>query len=847
MLGAPRVPALGSPYCTALARPRQIRYPRAVASPLDKILVVELYPLLDGVEQDPVYLTTWLPWTTAATDTPASTPCIARIVPGSLSWGLGCFEITAEGLFAPGGVSSYQSSTAGVENAYQAYDGKAPLDVLAGYSFVDARAVLYLSDADVSVSAAPTLMIALAALDEWAHARVEAFDLESGSDGRSSLRLGPPQTLDTEASWWAWRGFDKALRCTAATRADQASLRNSATSHSWVVIGRWPQPTLTTWLSSPLFRVVDNAGTNTIGVRFKDASGTFQPSGGTLAASTSGYYVLCAVYDVTDDSVVYYADGEVIGTTTLTGGLDPAAASAATTINSSGGNTWAIAGLQHFPIVLTPDEVAAISRRGIEDDSRADLTCKFNEGTGSISEDSAAGLDFVITVPTWPSTGEGEAAWAETKPPVLVGVALGCKVAMVDALNALGTPGYAGGRYELSHVTENGLRRQPIQTLASGSVTLDATKQTITPIPGAAPGGGVEFAQGSQIVLDAYAPGTTPAGNPSVYTIVKVLGRALANNKVTVVVSGVSTTETITTTVSDNSDGDVLVAPSGGIIIRDGSNVTYPAIVLSTSPTELLQTSVGINSGDSSISGIDHTLQAFGSRESSPTIAREASGAVLYEHAWRAPGESSFRDLLHMIARSSRAEHGNGPLGVYYDSTGAVAVRGMWLDMQASDDVYIPPDAVLSVVELEASRRARPGQILLNFQRNWAPIETQSSGLDDRLENELHKASRQVKAGTSGRVAAVESSLAFFGQARLVADALLRLQGWGVYIVRVEGPLPAATLRAATNGPFLQTSVEWPDRDTWTTARTGIIVGATATPLARPGEPELEFIFATGE
>lgn len=812
-----------------------------MASDLDKILIIEVFPLLAGVEQEAIFFTTWAPWATASTDSPASKPAVALIDGSSVSWGRTDFEFTQDGLFLPGGVARYAGTSVTVYNPVDELDKTAPLDVLAPYTFEDARAVMYLSDPDTS-GALPSLQIALADLDPWSHARVETFDLEPGSDGTSLLRLGPPATLETEALWWAWRGLGTAQRCTSATRVDQASLRTHTTSHTWIVIGRWPQPATATWLNSPLFRVVDNAGTNAIDLRYRNASGSYQSSGATLSASTSGYYILHGVYTYAAGAGTFkfYVDGVETGSATITGGLYASAASAATTINSSGGNTWAIAGLQHFPIALTVDEIAASARRGIEEDSRADLTCNFNEATGNVAIDTAASLHFSITGATWPGTGEGEPAAAETRPPALIGIPFGCPLLMIDSFNGLGTPGYAGERVNLSNLTEKGLRRQPTQTIASASTTLNLTNQTITPIPRA---DGVEFAQGSGIVLDAYSPGATPAGNPSSYTIAQVLGRSLANQTVTVVVTGITATETITTTVSDNADGDWVFATSGAIIIRAGANVAVPALVLSTAPTDFLQVSVAINSGDSAISAIDHTLQAFGSRESSPTIARESSGAKLFQHGWRHDGARPFSELLHVIARSSIAENGNGPLSVYYKQNGNVAVRGMWLDMQ-TDDVYIPPDSVQSIVEAEGTKRARPGKVTVQYQTNWAPITEASSGSDDRLENDLHKPGRTVDAGT-GRAALVHSSLSFYGQARSHADALLRLQGFSVYKVRCQGPLPASLIRDATNGPFLQTSIEWEGRSTWQTPKVGIIVGATARPFAREGETALELIFAT--
>lgn len=809
-----------------------------MATDRDKILVIEVFPLnTSGVEQEAIFLAS-SPWMTAASDSPGGKPAVALIDAASFAWEGRCYEFTPEGLFLPGGQTRYTTASVSVQNAIRKEDGVAPLDVLDGLVFADARVNVYLSDADTTGE--PTLEISLANLDPWFSGRIGEFDIEADSGSRSTLVIGPPSTQDTEAVWFAYRGFGSASRPTSASRADHSALRDDTTSHTWKVIGRWPAAAAGTWLSSPLFRMRDNAGTNVILAQYLNAAGGWTTSGSGVTVSTSGYYVFHAVYDVSDDSFTLYVDGVLDSSTTVTGGLKVGAASAATTWNNIGGSTWACAGAQHYAAALTADEVAVDARRGVEDDSRATMTIKFDESTGSLAVDSGTGAtDVIITGATWPSTGEGLPSMAETRPAALIGVPLGVQVQMVNIKNGLGTAGYAGERVAVLHLAEQGLRRHPTQTIASASSTLDATKQTITPIPRA---NGVEFAQGSQIVMGT----ASGLGNPATYTISKVLGRAIANTKATIVTSGVVATETLATTFADNSDGDWVPAPTGMIIIRAGSNVALPAVVLSTAPTEHLQVSLAVSSGDSAISAIDHTLQKFGPRVSSPTIAREASGAALSEHGWMTPGDSNFSELAHIIARSSRAANGNGPLGVYYGTTGAVKVRGMWLDMQASDDFAIPEDATLSIVELRESRNPRPGRVVVKFQKVWHVLTAQASGTDDNLEAELHRGGREAAVG-SGRTATVESSLALYGQAKAHADALLRLQSFHAYLARFRGELTAALIRSATDGPFLQTSISWPDRATWTTAKTGVTVGFQARPFARPGDAQLTLVFATEE
>lgn len=806
---------------------------------LDMLGLIEIKPLdSDGVEQTSVFLgSRW--WVSGSGDTPASTPILTTFDAQSLKWEGGWHKIQEDGLWTPGGMGIYGAQTIRVANP-AADDGSAPLDALDGYFFEGARAFIYLTQAVVGATG-PTVDIARASLDQWFEASITSFSLDPGSQGMASLSLTAPTDHQSPSTPIAYRGFETASQ-TDISRPDHAALR--ATGNFTVkLIMRYPAPAASAAFTMPLLRWRDVSGTGALTWGVRNAAGGWQDFTALSALPALGYFAFHVTYNSSTFKARLYQDGVFQEELTITSGLYASAGAAATTWATSG-TAWLTAGTQHLSVTLTDAEVADDARRGVEDHASATMTLRFNEAVGVVAVDDT-GNQNATTSGTWGATGEGLATMAESRPPALVGNVFLAPAIEESQVFGLLLAGYAGERTAILHLAEQGVRRKPEQTTASATITITAAHDTLSRVPGTEE---VEFAQGQAIVRSP----ASGAGNPTNMTVKAVLGSPAALNNTTNA-GLISTDEDQTSgeatamTLADDTDNDYL--PATPTVIRDGTTYSFPGAVIYTTASEALAFTLTKEAADTGVSAVEHIFAKFGgSKLLAGVVYRENTASDdLWRHGWMVPGDAPVGELLDMVARSSLAENGYGPLGVFYEQDGDIGARGMWLAVQGTDDFDVPSDAVLDIVEWTGGEKPRPRRVKVLYQRNWSVVKEPLTGSADALESASRREWAEVVRGSGDATGTIESSQMALPAADAQAAGLKRLQNFRVYIVRLRSPLPASLIRDATNGPFLQTTITWAERTAWAAGKTGFTVAFNAQPFAPAGQPALTLYFATEE
>lgn len=782
----------------------------------DVIVVILAWPRVNGTEVAEPVIFASSEWTSASTDTPASTPAISTFAPRSLSLETEWWRQGQDGLLMFGGAQEQTTLPVQISNPRSETDNSKPLDPVGmsqGYQWSDARAEIWSAQAGIDGHGGLTLQVALAAMTRRFSMVVESL---SAGEGDATLSLRHPNTMEKEATPFALRGWGYSAR-TPITRPDRAELR-ATSSFVFRLIYRvsWLTGGAETMLDLPLLRLrrtLDLVGV----VEIRNAAGTWQGFASiTLPTTYKDFHV---TFDSATNAARLFLEGVFTEEITVTGGLYASAgAQSAQLLSMTGGNSlhWNCAGIYWLAATRDDDFVTNDSRHGVSLDPDMVWGFTFDEAIGARVRDLVDLESGTVTEP-WAATGEGDEGWAERRLPACFGLTFGVPVKTYHASDRIVVAGYSGGGGGFRHLTEDGYRLRPVTTDPAIFRTIAGDDDSIRPYPGSLLSIDVkEFAPGQAIVRGP------PGANPTNMVVKDVsldpiLGSAEQLGFLRTSTDLVNESATITL---DNASGETDWSDT----FQAAVGRTFAGATLSITPQGILQASYRIRDNlgyyDPPLTA---ALERFGDEASPASVEYERPGSATYQHGWMVDGEQPARELFDRVALSALSVD-DGPMGVYFSPSGALAVRGMRLDADPSDDIAVPEHKIRDIVPV--TLRAKPRRVKIHYAQAWDDLDVaQSLGVTDALARELRRRWRFRTAGSGDSVGSLETSLLRPDDARRKALAVLRLQGFEVFAVELYAPVDDSTLQAALGGPFLQTTLTWRRDAFWAGGRVAWTVG----------------------
>jgi hypothetical protein len=242
------------------------------------------------------------------------------------------------------------------------------------------------------------------------------------------------------------------------SRADQAALRSTGDQTFQAIFARLgndqtPFPASTYLpISGPIFQIQRRPSASRIDAMLKNSAATFQTVGTSPTCPASTIRSMTVAYDSATTTATLYVDGVASGSTVITGGIDAAAASAATVFSnnvSTGTGEYYHMAFRHWSRELSATEVAERALYAIQPNTESGLTAalEFSEALGTVVADATGNADGILTNfadadGAWAPSATGEPSAARTRLPAVIGRPFMARWAWLDAAFLYGTPGY---------------------------------------------------------------------------------------------------------------------------------------------------------------------------------------------------------------------------------------------------------------------------------------------------------------------------------------------------------------------------------------------------------------------